>query len=341
MKAAVFHEFGDVDKFRFEEFPDPEVKAGEVLIKVKACALNHLDLWQRQGLPGVTLPHISGSDVSGIVENSGGGIEGIKKGDEVIVSPGISCMKCIKCLTGDDNQCSKYNILGYRNNGGYAEYVSVPAVNILPKPKHLSFEEAASMPLVFLTAWHMLIGRGGVKPGDTVLVQAGGSGVGIAAIQIAKLFNARVITTVGSDDKIEKAKSLGADDVINYRKQDFEEEVKRLTDKQGIDIIIDHIGPDVWDKNIRSLARNGRLVTCGSTSGPSANIDLRYVFSRHLAILGSYMGRKPELLEVLKFVDSGKLRPVVHKVFDLKDAGKAQEEMLDRKNFGKIVLRVG
>jgi NADPH:quinone reductase-like Zn-dependent oxidoreductase len=340
MKAAVFHEFGGVEKIRFEDFPDPSVKAGEVLIKIKACALNHLDIWQRQGLPGVVLPHISGSDVSGIIEGFGAGVEGLKQGDEVMVSPGISCMKCIKCLASDDNQCSTYNIIGYRNNGGYAEYVAVPVVNVLPKPKHLSFEEAASVPLVFLTAWHMLVGRAGIRPGDSVLVQAGGSGVGIAALQIAKLFNARVITTVGSDDKIDKAKALGADHVINYRKQDFEEEVKRLTDKQGVDIIIDHIGPDVWDKNIRGLARNGRLVTCGSTSGPSASIDLRYVFSRHLAILGSYMGRKSELLEVLKFVESGRLKPVVHKVFDLKDAGKAQQEMLDRKNFGKIVLRM-
>lgn len=341
MKAAVFHEFGNIDTLKFEEFPDPGVHTGEVLVRVKACALNHLDLWQRQGLPGVTLPHISGSDVAGIVEDTGPGVTGIKKGDEVIVSPGISCMKCIRCLNGDDNLCSQYNILGYRNNGGYAEFVSVPAVNVIPKPKRLLFEEAASVPLVFLTAWHMLVGRAGIRPGDTVLVQAGGSGVGIAAIQIAKLFHARVIATVGSDDKAEKAAALGADEVINYKKQDFEEEVKKFTNKQGADIVIDHIGPDVWEKNIKSLARNGRLVTCGATSGPSANIDLRYVFSRHLSILGSYMGRKQELLEVLRFFDSRKLRPVVHKVFDLQDAGKAQQEMLDRKNFGKIVLRIG
>ncbi len=340
MKAAVFKEFGGTDKIKYEDFPDPVVKSEEVLVKVKACALNHLDIWQRQGLPGVKLPHISGSDVSGIVEKPGEGVEWINTGDEVIVSPGISCMRCEKCLIGDDNQCNQFNILGYRNNGGYAEYVSVPAVNILPKPKNLSFEEAASIPLVFLTAWHMLVGRAGIKPGDTILVQAGGSGVGIAAIQIGKLFNARVITTVGSDEKIEKAKALGADYVINYRQNNFEDEVNKITDKKGVDIVIDHIGPEVWDKNIRSLARNGRLVTCGATSGPSASIDLRYVFSRHLNILGSYMGRKSELIEVLKFVESGRLKPVVHKVYGLKDAGKAQQEMLDRKNFGKIVLLI-
>jgi len=340
MKAVVFHEFGGVEKLRYQDFPDPKPGAGEVLVRVKACALNHLDLWQRQGLSGVNLPHISGSDVAGVVEECGAGVTGIQKGDEVIISPGISCMKCIKCLDGDDNQCNEYNILGYRNNGGYAEYVVVPAVNVIPKPKGLSFEESASVPLVFLTAWHMLVNRGKVKPGDKVLVHAGGSGVGIAAIQIAKLFGAFVITTVGSDEKIEKAKSLGADEVINYRKQDFEQEVKRITNKQGVDIIVEHIGPEVWEKSIRVLARNGRLVTCGATSGPSASIDLRYVFSRHLAILGSYMGRKNELLEVLKFVDAGKLKPVVHKVFPLKDAAQAQQEMLDRKNFGKIVLKV-
>jgi len=340
MKAAVFHEFGGVEKIRYEDFPEPKIKTGEVLIKVKACALNHLDIWERQGLPGVTLPHISGSDVAGFVEAVDSSVEWLKKGDEVIVSPGISCMKCSKCLSGDDNQCSQYNILGYRNNGGYAEYVSVPAVNVLLKPPNLTFEEAASIPLVFITAWHMLVTRANIKPGDNVLIQAGGSGVGIAAIQIAKLFNANVITTVGSDDKIEKAMALGADHVINYRKQDFEKEVKKITDNKGVDIVIDHIGPDVWDKDIKSLSVNGRLVTCGSTSGPSANIDLRYVFSRHLSILGSYMGRKSELLELLKFIESGKLKPVVHKVFALKEAGMAQQEMLDRKNFGKIVLVV-
>ncbi|MCL4558619.1 MAG: zinc-binding dehydrogenase [Deltaproteobacteria bacterium] len=341
MKAVVFREFGDVDTLKYTDFPDPDVKPGEVLIKVRACALNHLDIWERQGLSGVALPHISGSDVSGIVEDIGEGVEGMTRGDEILVSPGISCMRCERCLRGDDNQCGHYTILGYRNNGGYAEYVSVPAVNVIPKPQHLTFGEAASVPLVFLTAWHMLVGRAGIKPGDSVLVQAGGSGVGIAAIQIAKLFGAYVITTAGSDDKIEKAKALGADHAVNYTRHDFEEEVKRLTGGQGVDIVIDHIGPEVWDKSIRSLARNGRLVTCGSTSGPSVGFDLRYVFSRHLSLLGSYMGKKAELLELLRFVDSGRLKPVVHRVFKLKDAAMAQQEMLERKNFGKIVLEVG
>ena len=340
MKAVVFHEFGGVEKLKYEDFPDPKPGAGEVLVRVKACALNHIDIWQRQGLPGVNLPHISGSDIAGIVENFGAGVNGIKKGDEVIISPGISCMKCEKCLNGDDNICSQYNITGYRNNGGYAEYVAVPETNVVAKPKKLSFEDAASIPLVFITAWHMLVNRGGIKPGDKVLVHAGGSGVGIAAIQIAKLFGAFVITTAGSDEKIEKAKSLGADEVINYKKQDFEQEVKRITKKQGVDIIVEHIGPEVWEKSIKILAKNGRLVTCGATSGPVTNIDLRYLFSKHLSILGSYMGRKNELLEALKFVESGKLKPVVHKIFALRDAAEAQQEMLDRKNFGKIVLRV-
>ena len=330
-----------MDTLKYTDLSDPDVKPGEVLIKVRACALNHLDIWQRQGLPGVSLPHISGSDVSGIVEGIGEGVEGITRGDEILVSPGISCMRCERCLRGDDNQCGHYTILGYRNNGGYAEYVSVPAVNVIPKPQHLSFEEAASVPLVFLTAWHMLVGRAGIKPGDSVLVHAGGSGVGIAAIQIAKLFGAYVITTAGSNDKIEKAKALGADHAVNYTLHDFEKEVKKLTGGQGVDIVIDHIGPEVWDKSIRSLARNGRLVTCGSTSGPSVGVDLRYVFSRHLSLLGSYMGKKAELLELLRFVDSGRLKPVVHRIFKLKDAAMAQQEMLDRKNFGKIVLEVG
>lgn len=340
MKAIVFHEFGGVEKLKFEDFLEPKAGPGEVLVRIKACALNHLDIWERQGLPGVNLPHISGSDIAGVVEECGASVEGIKKGDEVILSPGISCMRCSKCLNGDDNQCSQYNIIGYRNNGGYAEYIAVPHVNILPKPRNLTFEEAASMPLVFLTAWHMLVNRAEVKPPDIVLVQAGGSGVGIAAIQIAKLFGAFVITTVGSDEKVQKAKDIGADEVINYKRHDLEEEVKKITGRQGVDIVIEHIGPDVWEKSIRILATNGRLVTCGATSGPNVSIDLRYVFSRHISIHGSYMGRKNELLEVLRFIESGKLKPVVHKVFELRDTAHAQQEMLDRRNFGKIVLKI-
>lgn len=341
MKAVRFHEHGGVEVLRYEDVPEPGIKGNEVLVRVRACALNHLDLWVRQGLPGVKvpLPHISGSDIAGEVAQAGELVTRVRVGDKVVIAPGLSCGQCRECLSGRDNLCRFYDIIGgYKTDGGYAEYVKVPEVNALPIPGGLSFEEAACVPLVFLTAWHMLVGRGGIKPGDDVLVVAAGSGVGSAAVQIAKLFGARVIATAGSDEKLKKAQELGADEVINHTSQDIAEEVRRLTGKRGVDIIFEHVGQAVWDQCIRSLAPGGRLITCGATSGFQCPTDVRYLFMKDLAIMGSYMGGKGELLEVLQFIERGKLRPVLDRTFPLKEAARAQQLLEERKHFGKLVL---
>lgn len=339
MKASVFHTHGGPEVLSYEDIPDPAPSHGEVLVRVRACALNHLDIWQRNGLPGVApMPHISGADITGEVAAVGPGIKGFQTGQRVVLAPGVSCGRCQACASGEDNTCPSYDIFGYRRQGGYAEYVVAPEVNVLPYPGALTFEEAASIPLVFLTAWHMLITRAVLKQGEDVLVIAAGSGVGIAAVQIARLWGARVIATAGSEAKLRKAKDLGADEVINHASQDIAEEVKRITKKRGVDVVIEHVGPATWEKSIVSLARKGRLVTCGATTGPRVDMDLRYVFSRHLSLLGSYMGTKAELMEAMKHVSLGKLKPVVDSVFPLKDAAKAQERMENRAHFGKIVL---
>jgi NADPH:quinone reductase-like Zn-dependent oxidoreductase len=339
MKAVYFKEHGGADKLIYGERPTPHPGPRDVLVRVKACALNHLDIWLRQGIPGLTipLPHIVGSDVAGIVEKSGAQANA-SVGSKVMVAPGLSCGECPQCLRGWDHLCPRYDILGQMHAGGYAEYVAVPAENLIPLPENLSFEEAASFPLVFLTAWHMLVTLAKVRAEETVLVQAGGSGVGIAAIQIAKLWGAKVFATAGSDAKAAKAKALGADEVINYSKKDFVHEVREKTEKRGVDVVVEHVGPDTFEKSLLCLARNGRLVTCGATTGRQVQFDLRAFFSRNLTIHGSRMGTRRGLLEAVKFLAQGRLKPVVDKVFPLKKAAEAQTYMEQRRNFGKIVL---
>jgi NADPH:quinone reductase-like Zn-dependent oxidoreductase len=340
LKAVIINEHGGVEVLKYTEFPDPEVGPGEVVVEVKACALNHLDLWVRRGLPGIQFrfPHILGNDISGVVKEVGRGVENVKPGERVLISPGVSCMHCEQCLSGQDNLCRRYQIVGYARHGGYAEYVNVPSVNVLPIPGTLSFEEAAAIPLVFLTAWHMLVTRAKIKPGETVLVHAAGSGVGSAAIQIAKLFRARVFATASTEEKLAKARELGADEVINYTEQDFAAEARRLTGKRGVDVVVEHTGVETWARSILSLCANGRVVTCGATTGYDASIDLRHLFARHLNVLGSYMGAKHELLEALKFFASGELRAVIDRVLPLKEAAAAHEALEDRNQFGKVVL---
>ena len=340
MKALAFHEYGGPEKLVYEEVPTPIPGEGEVLIRVKACSVNHVDIWIRQGIPAykTTFPHISGCDVSGVVEAVGRDVTGLRKGEKVFVAPGLSCFRCAYCLSGQDNMCITYKILGANTNGGYAEFVTVPAVNVLTMPNTLSFEEAASFPLVFLTAWHMLITRAELKAGHEVLVLAAGSGIGIAAIQIAKLAGAIVIAAAGRDDKLQKAAALGADEVINYRREDFSNKIREFTGGKGVDVVFEHVGPETWEKSLTSLAKNGKLVTCGATSGPEARTDLRYIFSRQLSILGSMMGTRSELLEVTKLMEIGKLKAVIDSVYPLKDGRKAQERMLERNNFGKLIL---
>lgn len=346
MKAIRFHDFGSSDVLRFEEAPKPIIGPNEVLLQMKAAAMNHLDLWVRSGARerSIPLPHIPGSDGAGIIAEVGSAIDFLKVGDKVLISPGISCGHCEMCLGGTDNLCRTYHVLGTKEDGTYAEFVKLLATNVLPIPDGLDFNQAAAIPLVFLTAWHMLVGLTKIKPGETVLVHAAGSGVGSAGIQIAKLIGAHVITTAGTDEKLKKAKDLGADEVINYKEKDFVEEVKRLTDKRGVDVVLEHTGGEIFEKSIPALAKGGRLVTCGATSDYVGKIDLRYIYAKHLTIHGSFMGTKREMMEVLKFFQKGignrQLQPVVDSVFPLEKATEAHKRMEERKNFGKIVLSI-
>jgi NADPH:quinone reductase-like Zn-dependent oxidoreductase len=342
MKAVIFAQHGGPEVLHETEVADPQIKANEVLVQVRACALNHLDVWVRQGLPGIKipLPHILGNDVAGVVREVGDLVSWLKPGDEVMVQPGVSCGHCAVCLAGHDNMCDEYDIIGYRRDGGYAELVSVPGVNVIPKPKNLSWPEAAALPLVTLTAWHMLISRANVQPGEDVLVHAAGSGVGSVGIQIAKLRGARVIATASSEEKLKKARELGADETVNYSSDDWPKQVKRLTNGRGVDIVFEHTGAATWPGSIVSLKRGGRLVTCGATSGFDARTDLRHVFFRHLTILGSMMGSKADLLAAMKFIESGQIRAVVDRTLPLSAAREAHDLMEDRAQFGKLVLEV-
>lgn len=342
MKAIVYSEHGGPEVLRYIDVAEPQMGPQEVLVRVRACALNHLDLWLRRGLPSmeVPLPHIPGSDIAGEVARVGESVSHLKAGDRILLAPGISCGQCNECLAGRDNFCREYTLFGVKVAGGCAEYVVSPAVNGIPIPGKLTFEEAAAIPLVFLTAWHMLITRAQLRPGETVLVLGAGSGVGSAAIQIAKVTGARVLATAGSEPKLRKAKELGADELIDHSEQDIAQEVKRLTNRRGVDVVFEHVGQATWEKSVRSLAMGGRLVTCGATTGYEGKIDIRYLFTRHLSILGSYMGSKAELHSVLELFGRGLLRPVVDEIFPLARCAEAHKRLEDREQFGKIVLRI-
>jgi NADPH:quinone reductase-like Zn-dependent oxidoreductase len=341
MKAIRFHEHGGVEVLRYEDAPEPELAPGEVLVRVRACALNHLDLSERRGLRYVPipLPHISGSDVAG--EIAAAAAPGVTIGARVMLQAGVSCGRCEACLSGRDNECPSYEVLGYRNYpGGYAEFVKVPVQNLIPIPDRIDFVHAAAFPLTFVTAWHMLVTKAGVRRGDDVLILAGGSGVGQAAIQIARLHGARVIATAGSDDKLERARALGAAEVIHHHKQDIADEIRRLTNKRGVDIVIEHVGEATWAKSVRALARGGRLVTCGATTGAKGPLDLSALFAKQLSIQGSYMGTKGELLRAAAFFFDGPLAPAIDRTYPLADAAQAQQRLEESGQFGKIVLEV-
>jgi NADPH:quinone reductase-like Zn-dependent oxidoreductase len=325
------------------ELPEPGPR--EVRVRVRAVALNHLDVWVRRGLPNLklTYPHRLGCDIVGELDAVGPGVRTafpLALGDKVVVNPGVSCGVCERCLTGQDNLCRQYMILGEHTNGGYARHVVVPDANLLPYPGELAFAQAAALPLVFLTAWQMVVDKGRVRPGQTVLVQAGGSGVSSAAIQIAKLHGARVLTTVGSDAKAARARALGADEVINYQAHDFVAEVRRLTGKRGADVVIEHVGGEVLAKSVVAAAAGGRVVTCGATAGFTPSIDLRHVFFRQVEILGSTMGPKGALFGILEHVKAGRLKPVVDRVLPLWEAREAHRVIEAREAFGKVVLEV-
>lgn len=340
MKAVVFTQHGGPDVLQYTEVREPRINANEVLIKVRACALNHLDLWVRRGIPGVAfpLPHIPGSDIAGEVAKVGELVNHVHVGQRVLLAPGVSCGVCEHCAAGDDNLCRHYTLFGYMIDGGCAEYVKAPEANVIPIPGDLKFEEAAAVPLVFLTAWHMLVTRARLQPGELVLILAGGSGVGTAAIQIAKLMNARVIATVGSEAKAAKAKQLGADETILHSKDSIKDEVKRLTARRGVDVVVEHVGESTWPESVASLAVGGRLVTCGATTGYHANIDLRFLFSRQQSILGSYVGSKAELHRVVALIGQRKLHAVIDTTLPMKKCALGHAMLEKREQFGKIVL---
>src|SRR5262245_56992952 len=340
MRAVYFERFGGPDVLTLGDRPAPVAKPGEALVRVRACSVNHLDLWVRAGLPGLEpeMPHILGNDVVGEVAELGAGVTHLTVGQKTLVNPTLSCGHCPACANGDDNLCRSYDVIGRKRNGGYAEFVSVPAVNCLPFPENLSWEQAAAVPLVFVTAWHMLVTRARVKTGEDVLVIGAGSGVGSAAVQIARLHGARVIATAGSAAKLAKARELGAHDTIDHASEDVAARAGELTDKKGVDVVVEHVGGAVFEAALRALARDGRLVTCGATIGGKVTLDVNLLFGRHLTLLGSWMGRRSDLNDVLKHVASGALKPVLDAAIPLAEARRAHERLEARDAFGKLVL---
>jgi NADPH:quinone reductase-like Zn-dependent oxidoreductase len=340
MKAVRIHAFGGPEVLQYEDIADPKPRKDQVLVRIRACALNHLDLWIRKGIGKVNLPRILGSDIAGEVVESGEYVTGFHSGQRVLLAPMVFCNRCLYCTSGRQNQCIEFTVLGNRVDGGNCELIALPSVNVIPIPDSLDFNQAASVPLVFTTAWHMLVRRAGIRQGQTVLVLGAGSGVGIAAIQVAKLFHARVIATAGDENKLEKAKQLGADHLINHYKQKISEEVRKITNKEGVDIVVEHVGVATWDESVKSLKPGGTLVTCGATTGYNAALDLRFLFSRQLSILGSFMGTMGEMHEVLGHIFAGRLKPVIDRTFSLKDIRAAHEYMEASQMFGKIVVEV-
>ncbi len=341
-EAIVLREHGGPEVLRRETIELPEPSAREVRVRVRAVALNHLDLWVRRGLPNLRLeyPHRLGSDVVGEVDALGPGARGVASGDRVVVNPGLSCGVCERCLSGEDTMCADYRILGESAQGGYARHLVVPDTNLISYPGELPFAQAAAIPLVFLTAWQMVVRKARLRRGETVLVHAAGSGVSSAAIQIARLWGARVIATTSNAAKIDRARALGADEVIDTTSSDFVKEVKRLTDRRGADVVIDHVGGETLAKSVLAAARGGRIVTCGATAGFHPLIDLRHVFFRQIAIIGSTMGSKGLLFGILERVKAGELKPVVDRVLPLWEAREAHRVLEAREAFGKVVLEV-
>jgi len=314
----------------------------DAVVKLKAASLNHIDIWNRRGLTGVklTFPHILGGDGAGIVAEVGDEIENIKPGDAVCLYPPSGCGHCEFCVTDREYMCVHLRVLGEREDGTYAEYVRAPARNCFPIPPGLSFEEAAAFPLVYLTVWRMLLTNAGLKPGEHILILGVGGGVASAAVQFAAYIGTHIIVTSSSDEKLAKAKSMGAEHGINYKCADFAKEVRRLTGKRGVDVVVDCVGGESHVKSLASLAKGGRFVTCGATDGATPATDLRRIFWNNLKIYGSTLGDRAEFRELLNFMEASRTKPVIDQVFPLRDAAAAQKRMEEGKQFGKIVLSI-
>jgi NADPH:quinone reductase-like Zn-dependent oxidoreductase len=342
MKAVVFNQHGGPDVLEYRDVPDPKPARDEVLIEVKATSINHVDVFLRRGMPGITvsMPKIVGSDAAGIIREIGPDVSGFTVGQRVTINPGITCGHCEFCTAGFGSQCVSWAMVGENRDGAYAELVAVPASIVLPIPDSMSFEEAAAAPLVFLTAWSMLVGKGNIRPGEDVLILGAGAGVGTAAIQIAKMAGCRVYVTASSDEKLERAKALGADFLINYGKSEFDKIIRDLTNRRGVDVVVDYVGANTWVRSLRSARRGGRVLTCGATTGFAPQTDLRHIFFRQLQVFGSTMGSHREFLDVMKCVFRGQLKPVIDRVLPLAEARRGHELIEQRAVFGKIVLRV-
>src|SRR5689334_23420433 len=341
MKAARFHQHGGPDVLVYEDVPDPKILPNQVLVRVRATSLNHLDLFVRSGIPGMKfrLPHMLGCDIAGEVVEVGSLCERVQPGWRVVLSPGQSCRQCEQCLSGNDNLCRRYTMFGYAIDGGDCELLAAPEYSAIQIPDDMGFDEAAATPLVFLTAWHMLMARAKLQPGEDVLVLAASSGVGSAAIQIAKMFQCRVIATAGGEAKLARTRELGADAVVDHYTGDIAAEVKKFTGKRGVDVVFEHVGVATWAKSLESLAPAGRLVTCGATTGFDARVDLRFLFSKQWSLLGSFMGTMGELHQALKFVFRKQLKAVIDRVYPLEEIRAAHEHLENKEQFGKVVLK--
>ncbi|GIW80217.1 MAG: alcohol dehydrogenase [Gemmatales bacterium] len=341
MKAMAFAQHGGIDVLEMMDLPKPVVEDDEVLVEVKACALNHLDLWVRAGLPTpIPMPHIGGCETAGVVAEVGRRVTKFQPGQRVLISPGQSCLQCRWCNEGLDSCCSEYRIQGYQTQGGFAEFAKARECDLFPISEAWSFVEWASIPLTFVTAWNMLHTRCRIRPNDEVVIFGASSGVGTAAIQIAKQAGAHVFAVAGSEEKLLKAEQLGADVLLNYNTQDIAKEVHKHTGGRNADIVFEHVGAAVWQQALKCLGKNGRLVTCGATTGPKVEIDLRFFFTQQHAVIGAYMGSRSELMQCLKLVERRIFQPVIDSVFPLKDLRAAQERMEKRLMFGKIVIEI-
>jgi NADPH:quinone reductase-like Zn-dependent oxidoreductase len=340
MKAVVFSQHGGPEVLQYQDVPKPKPGPGEVVIQVKAASINHIDIFLRRGMPGVKvlMPKIVGSDASGIVSDLDPAVSGLSVGQRVTINPGISCGHCEFCAAGFGSQCATWAMVGENRDGTYAEYVAVPAHIVLPIPDPMSFEEAAAAPLVFITAWSMMVGKGNIRPGEDVLILGAGAGVGTAAIQIAKMVGCRVFAAASSAEKLQRAKALGADILIDYRADEFDKKIRELTNRRGVDVVVDYVGADTWVRSLRSARRGGRILTCGATTGFAPQTDLRQIFFRQLQVFGSTMGSHRDFLDVMKCIFRGQLKPVIDRVLPLAEAHKGHELIEQRAVFGKLIL---
>ncbi len=342
MKALAFAEFGGPDKLALRDVPDPRISPDDVLVRVRACALNHLDLFVREGIPALKtpLPFWTGCDIAGDVADVGANVHGVAVGERVVVNPNLTCRRCEYCVQGEDSMCVRYGIVGEHVPGGLAELVAVRGDSVLALPAHVTYTDAASFVLTNMTAWRMLVTQARVRAGDDVLILGVGGGVSSTAVQIAKLAGARVLVTSSSDAKLERARALGADELINYATGDWARTVWEKTGRRGVDVVIENVGTSTWKQSLRSLKKGGRLVTCGATTGPIAETDIRIVFWNQIHIIGSTMANRKEFDDVMRLFFQGRLRAIVDEVRPLAEGALAEKRLAEGNQFGKIVLQV-